>query len=109
MVPIHKKADETDLNNYRPISLLPAVSKIIEKVIYNQVYNYFENHNVLYEHQYGFRKQHSTEHAVIELVDRTTIALDKDETPINIFLDLSKALDTLDHNILLNKLNYYGI
>ena len=109
MVPIHKKADETDLNNYRPISLLPEVSKIIEKVIYNQVYNYFENHNILYDHQYGFRKQHSTEHAVLELVDRTTIALDKGETPINIFLDLSKAFDTLDHNILLNKLNYYGI
>ena len=67
VVPIHTKADETDLNYYRPISLLPAVSKIIEKVIYNQVYNYFENHNIFYDHQYGFRKQHSTEHAVLEL------------------------------------------
>ena len=65
VVPIHKKADETDLNNYRPISLLPAVSKIIEKVIYNQVYNYFENHNILYDHQYGLRKLHSTEHTVL--------------------------------------------
>ena len=60
-----------DVNNYRPISLLPAISKIIEKVIYNQTYNYFDQNKILYAHQYGFRKQHSTELAVLELVDRT--------------------------------------
>ena len=109
VIPIFKKGDDTDVNNYRPISLLPAISKIIEKVIYNQTYNYFDQNKILYAHQYGFRKQHSTELAVLELVDRTIYTLDKDETPINIFLDLSKAFDTLNHTILLNKLHHYGI
>ena len=109
VIPIFKKGDDTDLNNYRPISLLPAISKIIEKVIYNQTYNYFDHNKIFYAHQYGFRKQHSTELAVLELVDRTIFTLDKDETPINIFLDLSKAFDTLNHTILLNKLHHYGI
>ena len=109
VIPIFKKGDATDLNNYRPISLLPAISKIIENVIYNQTYNYFDHNKIFYAHQYGFRKQHSTELAVLELVDRTIFTLDKDETPINIFLDLSKAFDTLNHTILLNKLHHYGI
>ena len=109
VIPIFKKGDDTDVNNYIPISLLPAISKIIEKVIYNQTYNYFDQNKILYAHQYGFRKQHSTELAVLELVDRTIYTLDKDETPINIFLDLSKASDTLNHTILLNKLHHYGI
>ena len=99
VIPIFKKGDDTDLNNYRPISLLPAISKIIEKVIYNQTYNYFDHNKIFYAHQYGFRKQHSTELAVLELVDRTIFTLDKDETPINIFLNLSKAFDTLNHII----------
>ena len=109
VIPIFKKGDDTDVNNYRPISLLPVISKIIEKVIYNQTYNYFDQNKILYAHQYGFRKQHSTELAVLELVDRTIYTLDKDETPINIFLDLSKAFDTLNHTILLTKLHHYGI
>ena len=109
VIPIFKKGDDTDVNNYRPISLLPAISKITEKVIYNQTYNYFDQNKILYAHQYGFRKQHSTELAELELVDRTIYTLDKDETPINIFLDLSKAFDTLNHTILLNKLHHYGI
>ena len=109
VIPIFKKGDDTDLNNYRPISVLPAISKIIEKVIYNQTYNYFDHNKIFYAHQYSFRKQHSTELAVLEHVDRTIFTLDKDETPINIFLDLSKAFDTLNHTILLNKLHHYGI
>ena len=108
VIPIFKKGDDTDVNNYRPISLLPAISKIIEKGIYNQTYNYFDQNKIFFAHQYGFRKQHSTELAVLELVDRTIYNLDNDETPINIFLDLSKAFDTLNHIILLNKLHHYG-
>ena len=109
VIPIFKKGDDTDVNNYRPISLVHAISKIIEKVNYNQTYNYFDQNKILYAHQYGFRKQHSTELAVLELVDRTIYTLDRDETPINIFLDLSKAFETLNHTILLNKLHHYGI
>ena len=109
VIPIYKKGDNTNLDNYRPISILPTVSIFLERVIFDQLYAHFHQNNLLYSSQYGFKKKHSTELAVLELVDRITQELDKGHTPINIFLDLSKAFDTLDHNILPHKLSYYGI
>ena len=109
VIPVYKKDDETIFSNYRPISILPAISKIIEKVVYNQIYSFFTQHKLFNESQYGFRTNHSTELAALELVDRINYTLDKNETPFSFFLDLSKAFDTLDHTILLQKLNYYGI
>ena len=103
------KRDKSDINNHRSISIMPVISDIIESVLHNQLYAYLNQHNLLYNHQYGFRKQHSTELAALELIDRTIIALDNCETPINIFLDMSKAFDTLYNTILLNKLHYSGI
>ena len=107
--PLYKKGDDILLSNYRPISLLPSFSKIFEKVIYQQTYSYFQTNNLLYSSQYGFRSGHSTEYAGLEIVDRIIQELDKNEIPINIYLDLSKAFDTLDHSILLQKLKFYGI
>ena len=107
--PLYKKGDNRLLSNYRPISLLPSFSKIFEKVIYQQTYSYFQTNNLLYSSQYGFRSGHSTEYAGLEIVDRIIQGLDKNEIPINIYLDLSKAFDTLDHSILLQKLKFYGI
>lgn len=107
--PIYKKDDEYQFTNYRPISLLPALSKIFEKVIFNQLYEYFHQKKLFYSAQYGFRKGHSTELASLELVDRIMIEMDKGKTPLSIFLDLSKAFDTLDHEILIQKLKHYGI
>ena len=109
VVPIYKSEDENIFNNYRPISILPALSKVFEKIIFNQTYSYFDDHNLFFGNQYGFRKKHSTELAVLEVIDRITNQLDKGQTPMNIYLDLSKAFDTLDHDILINKWQYYGV
>ncbi len=84
------------------------ISKIFEKVIFKQLYQYFQEKQ-LYNAQYGFRTDHSTEFATLELIDRVIVEMDKNNTPLNIFLDLSKSFDTLDHKILLKKLNYYVI
>jgi len=107
--PIYKKDDNTQFNNYRPISLLPAISKIFERIIYNQTYDFFLKEKLFYKNQYGFRTEHSTELAALEIVDRLMNRMDNNQTPVNIYLDLSKAFDTIDHNILTNKLEYYGI
>ena len=109
VIPLFKKGDSTLLTNYRPISLLPSLSKIFEKVIYQQLYAYFENLNLFFKGQYGFRKGHSTEMAYLELVDRILPFMDNGDTPIGIFLDLSKACDTLNHNNFLHKLKHYGL
>ena len=104
VVPIFKKGDDTLPNNYRPISILPVISKVIEKIICNQLSSYFENDKLFYDSQYGFRPNHSIEQATLELTDRIISAMDNNDVPIGIFLDLSKAFDTIDHNILLQKL-----
>ncbi len=109
VTPIYKKDDETILSNYRPISLLLVISKFFEKVIFSQTYEYFQREKLFYEGQYGFRKGHSTEFAALETVDKLITDMDKGETPFNIYLDLSKAFDTLNHDILLHKLEYYEV
>ena len=89
-------------------SILQAISKLIEKVVYNQICSFFIQHNLFSDSQYGFRAEHTTELAALELVDRISFALDNNDTPFSIFLDLSKAFDT-HHSILINKLKYYGM
>ena len=109
VTPLYKKDEVHLIENYRPISVLPAISKIFEKIMYNQISKYFNVNKLFFESQYGFRKGHSTELAAIELVEQLITEMDKNELPINIYLDLSKAFDSLDHTILLDKLSYYGI
>ena len=107
VIPIFKeKGDDFNFENYRPISLLPIISKIFERVVHDQLYNYFEENKLFYKHQYGFRKKHSTELAALELIDRAMKDMDEKNDPFAIFLDLSKAFDTI---ILLHKLSHYGI
>ena len=109
VIPLFKKDDPKLLKNYRPISLLPTISKVVEKIIFTQLSTYFNENKLIFDNQYGFRPKHSTEYAALELVDRIITQMDKKEVPINIFLDLSKAFDTIDHTVLLAKLRYYGI
>ena len=101
VIPLHKKNEKDLLDNYRPISLLPSISKVFERIFYNQLYSYLTTNGILFKSQYGFRKLHSTETAAIELTDTLLQNLDNGDITIAIFLDLSKAFDTLDHAILL--------
>ena len=109
IMPLMKKPNNYHIDNFRPISLLPCISKVIEKCVFNQLYSYFESNKLLYKSQYGYRKAHSTETACLELVDKLSQDLDRKKNPLCIFIDLSKAFDTLDHSILLAKLQHYGL
>ena len=101
VIPLYTGDNNKLIHNYRPISVLPFFSKIFEKIVYKYVIDFFDYHNILYDHQFGFRKHHSTSHAVITLVERVTKALDTGKIIVGVFLDLKKAFDMVDHSILL--------
>ena len=103
VIPIFKKGSRLIIANYRPISLLSNVNKIFEKIMYKRIYEFLEKHNILYDLQFGFRAKHSTTHALINITEKIRSALDNGKVACGFFIDLQKAFDTVNHDILLKK------
>ena len=109
IIPIFKKGNSEDPSNYRPICLLSAINKIVEKVLYKRLYGFFEKHGLIFNYQFGFRQAYSTTLALIEITDEIRKEIEKRNITIGIYLDLTKAFDLVDHKILEYKLNRYGV
>ena len=109
VIPLHKSKSKEETNNYRPISLLLTISKILEKAMCHRVYTFLCNTHQLYASQYGFRKNHACDQAVGELIAIITKGIEQRKLTAGIFLDLSKAFDSLEHNAVLKKMELYGL
>ena len=109
VLPLYRKGKNWLMEKYRPISLLSTLSKVFQRVVFEQLYENLKSKKLLYQSQYSFRKDHSSELASVELIDHICKKIDEGDTPFSIFMDLSKAFDMLDHDILINKLKHYGI
>ena len=108
-IPLYKAKSTVDCNNYQPILLLLTLYKVLEKVVYNRTVSFLDKHNLFYNSQYGFRKDHSCSDAIMELTSEILKNKEHNIHTASIFIDLSKAFDTLDPSILLLKMNRYGI
>ena len=109
VIPIHKGRSTDDMNNYCPKSLLSVFDKIMEKLMYKRLYNFMEESNILYDKQFGFRKNNSAVNALMEITEKIKESVDKGKFGCGIFIDLCKTFDTVNHNILLTKLEHYGV
>ena len=109
VIPLYKSDDSMLFNTYRPVSILCVLSKIFEKIMYNKVTAFLEIFQILHGNQYGFRKKSSTHVAFLTFINNVIQAIEKGEYTIGVFLDFSKAFDTVDHKILLDKLDHYWI
>ena len=109
VIPIYKGDDPTNPSNYIPISLLSVFDKLLEMLMYNRLDPFFQKHNVFYKYQFGFRKNHATNNALTEVMNYIYKSLDEGNYVFGMYIDLKKAFDTVQHKILLYKLQHYGI
>ena len=107
VIPMHKSGSRVDENNYRPISLLIVWSKIFERAMYTRIYNYLEKFSLIYSRQFGFRSKHSTIDALVDFTEKMRSC--GNQNVVTFFFDLKKAFDTIEHSLLLQKLESYGI
>ena len=109
VIPIYKNDHPSDRSNYRPISLLSAFNRIFEKMMYHRFTSFLEKKNIFNDSQYGFREKRSTEHAILDTINQIENNMDNKMYSCGIFIDLKKAFDKVDHLILLQKLDHYGV
>ena len=109
VLPVHKCGSKLLLTNYRPISILPVLSKILEQLMQIRLVKFLEENNIFYEHQFGFQKNKSTTLAILDIQAKIIEAFERKQIACSVFLDFTKAFDTVNHDILLGKLNHYGI
>ena len=109
IIPVFKKGGNENIENYRPISILPVFSKVLERTMYNHLYEYFMDNNLLHENQFGFQIKNSTEHAILQFTRGIAQNFDNSKFTLGVFDDLSMAFDTVDHQILLKELKHYGV
>ena len=109
VTPLFKQGEASDLNNYRPISVISVIAKVFESIVYDQSYNFLSNEDIISTHQSGFPSLHSTVTTLLEATDNWAFNIDRGNVNAVVFLNIKKAFDTVDHDILLSKIKLYGI